>query len=193
LPPSIKVWRSVREHGDTKTKKSRRTLALPQRGLAAMQRHRLLQDQFREQAGSRWQDRDLVFTTSTGTVLDAANVRRAFRRILRAAGLDPQQWTPRELRHSFVSLLSEDGVSIEDIADLCGHVGTTVTEQVYRPPTPPGPARRCGRHGPHPRHRASGVATQIVIQIRREAMSIDGIWPPTVVGGTGIEPVTSSV
>jgi hypothetical protein len=31
-----------------------------------------------------------------------------------------------------VSLLSSNGVSLEDIADLCGHDGTRVTEQVYR-------------------------------------------------------------
>jgi integrase len=132
VPPSIKVWHSVRDHGDTKTKKSRRTLALPQRGVTALQDYRRRQDHIRERAGSRWQDHDLVFTTSTGTALDAANVRRTFRRSLAAAGLDPKHWTPRELRHSFVSLLSDDGVSIEDIADLCGHAGTRVTEQVYR-------------------------------------------------------------
>nr|WP_307788660.1 tyrosine-type recombinase/integrase [Micromonospora vinacea] len=49
-----------------------------------------------------------------------------------AAGLDPRDWTPRELRHSFVSLLSDSGMSLEQIADLCGHSGTTVTESVYR-------------------------------------------------------------
>ncbi|MEV4660128.1 tyrosine-type recombinase/integrase [Micromonospora sp. NPDC049301] len=48
------------------------------------------------------------------------------------AGLDPRDWTPRELRHSFVSLLSDSGMSLEQIADLCGHSGTTVTESVYR-------------------------------------------------------------
>jgi len=31
-----------------------------------------------------------------------------------------------------VSLLSDNGVSIEQIADLCGHSGTAVTESVYR-------------------------------------------------------------
>ncbi|GAA5769693.1 hypothetical protein Aros01_06213 [Streptosporangium roseum] len=37
------------------------------------------------------------------------------------------------LRHSFVSLLSDDGdLSIDEIAKLCGHAGTTVTETVYR-------------------------------------------------------------
>jgi integrase len=30
VPASAAVWRSVRSHGDTKTEKSRRTLALPE-------------------------------------------------------------------------------------------------------------------------------------------------------------------
>ena len=47
-------------------------------------------------------------------------------------GIDPADWTPRELRHSFVSLLSDAGVPIEEIARLVGHSGTTVTELVYR-------------------------------------------------------------
>jgi integrase len=41
-------------------------------------------------------------------------------------------WTPRELRHSFVSLLSSRGVRIEHISRLVGHASTTVTEKVYR-------------------------------------------------------------
>ena len=40
MPPSIAVWRSVRLHGDTKTEKSRRTLALPQSAVAALREHR---------------------------------------------------------------------------------------------------------------------------------------------------------
>jgi len=122
----------VRAGGDTKTKKSRRTLALPMRCVDALQDHQRGQAARRERAGTRWQDTGLVFTTSIGTGLDAANVRRAFRRVAGRAGLDPGDWTPRELRHSFVSLLSDSGVSLEDIADLCGHAGTSVTEKVYR-------------------------------------------------------------
>jgi len=37
-----------------------------------------------------------------------------------------------ELRHSFVSLLSAHGATVEQIAVLLGHAGTTVTEAVYR-------------------------------------------------------------
>jgi len=39
VPPSIAVWRSVRLHGDTKTEKSRRTLALPHRAVTALREH----------------------------------------------------------------------------------------------------------------------------------------------------------
>jgi hypothetical protein len=64
--------------------------------------------------------------------LDAANVRRSFRAVVKAAGLVATDWTPRELRHSFMSLLSSSGVPIEDISRLVGHVSTSVTEKVYR-------------------------------------------------------------
>ena len=47
-----------------------------------------------------------------------------------AAGLDAQAWTPRELRHSLVSLLSSTGMSIEDISHLVGHAGSRVTDLV---------------------------------------------------------------
>jgi len=132
IPPSIQVWRSVRDGGDTKTKKSRRTLALPLRGANALRQHHKAQGEVQEQTGKKWQATGIVFSSSVGTALDAANVRRTFRRVVKAAGLDPADWTPRELRHSFVSLLSEGGVSLEDIAELCGHAGTRVTEAVYR-------------------------------------------------------------
>ena len=65
--------------------------------------------------------------------MDAANVRRDFRRALASVpGLNPEEWTPRELRHSFVSLLSDAGVPIEDVSRLVGHSSTSVTELVYR-------------------------------------------------------------
>ncbi len=64
--------------------------------------------------------------SSVGTALDARYVRRSVRRV--AAGLDAQAWTPRELRHSLVSLLSSTGMSIEDISHLVGHASSRVTE-----------------------------------------------------------------
>jgi integrase len=51
--------------------------------------------------------------------------------ITKAAGIG-ENWTPRELRHSFVSILSDSGVGIEAIADLVGHRTRVVTQKVYR-------------------------------------------------------------
>ena len=67
-----------------------------------------------------------------GTLADASHVRRSFRAVVAAAGLNPHEWTPRELRHSFVSLLSDADVPIEHISRLVGHSSTTTTETIYR-------------------------------------------------------------
>lgn len=131
--PHMMVWRSVRAGGDTKTRTSRRTLALPQRCVEALCEHHSRQTVARERGGVRWLDADLVFTTSVGAALDSANVRRGFRRIATAASLTAKDWTPRELRHSFVSLLSDESVPVEQIARLVGHAGgSSVTETVHR-------------------------------------------------------------
>jgi integrase len=132
VPAAIEVWHSVRAGGDTKTVQSRRTLALPARCVVALRQQRALQAVDREASGVRWQSTGLVFTSKTGGELDRHNVLRAFRRVVKIAGLDPDEWTPRELRHSVVSLLSDSGARLEDIADLCGHAGTTVTGKTYR-------------------------------------------------------------
>jgi integrase len=132
VPPHLMVWRSVHAKGETKTKKSRRTIALPERAVEALARHGELQNLWRAQHGRPWSDDDLVFVTSNGTALDAHNVRHEFRAIVADAGLTRGDWTPRELRHSFVSLLSGAGVPVEDISRLVGHSGTSVTETVYR-------------------------------------------------------------
>ncbi len=129
---AVYVWRSVRQSGDTKTTKSRRTLKLPRRCVEALRELKEDQDRAREDVDSESPGKPLVFSTSTGTAMSAGNVRRDFRKVLASAGLDESEWTPREMRHSFVSLLSDSGVPIESISRLVGHTNTVVTETVYR-------------------------------------------------------------
>jgi site-specific recombinase XerD len=105
---------------------------LPARCVEALTKHRYLVEKQSAESGRQLEEYNLVFSTATGSPLDPANVRRAFRRVVAAAGMDPKSWTPRELRHSFVSLLSSSGMPIEDIAHLVGHANTRVTELVYR-------------------------------------------------------------
>lgn len=96
------------------------------------QLHRIRQRATKRAAGKYWREHGLVFASTVDTELDAHNVRREFRKVIKAVGLRPDDWTPREMRHSFVSLLSDAKVPIEDISRLCGHSGTAVTAEVYR-------------------------------------------------------------
>ena len=131
IPPHVAVWRSVRVHGETKTERSRRTLGLPAVAVQALRAWSGSQAGERLAAGDDWQDTGLVFTTHHGAALDAGNVRKMFRRVCTKAGVG-DGWTPRELRTSFVSLMSHQGVCIEEIARLVGHATTRTTEIVYR-------------------------------------------------------------
>jgi len=74
----------------------------------------------------------LVIATRTGKPMGARNVQRDFRKVMNMAGLVGNEWTPRELRQSFVSLLSDERVPLEVISRLVGHRSTTVTETVCR-------------------------------------------------------------
>ena len=116
---------------------------MPARCVEALTKHRYLVEKQSAENGHQ----HLVFSTATGTPLDPANVRRAFRRVIAVAGMDPMSWTPRELRHSFVSLLSSSGMPIEDIAHLVGHANTRVTELVYRKELRPVLTRGAARNG----------------------------------------------
>lgn len=131
LPPHVEVWRSVRKGGDTKTRKSRRTIALPEFVVGVLSEHRTQQREQRARQGWKSEGIVYVFGTRYDTPQQAQVIRDQFRTVADKAGI-PGNWTPRELRHSFVSLMSDSGASDELIADLVGHSDTSTTRTVYR-------------------------------------------------------------
>jgi integrase len=126
----IHVWRSARRGGDVKTPQSRRSLVLPRRAATALRAHRKRQAAERLTAGGDWQDHGLVFCHPDGHqyTRDALNWR--FAKMTRRAGLG--RWHAHEGRHTAVSIMSTNGVPIQDISDTMGHKSTHVTETVYR-------------------------------------------------------------
>jgi site-specific recombinase XerD len=87
-------------------------------------------------SGLEQAETDLVFATRAGKSLSAGNVRRDFRKVVDRAGLAEligKDWTPREMRNTFVSVLSDNEMPVSQIALLVGHRGgSAVTERVYR-------------------------------------------------------------
>jgi integrase len=72
---------------------------------------------------------DWVFASVTGTALDEANVRKAFNRVLDAAGLHRRG--PHQLRHTCASLLLQDGAPITYVSRQLGHKDASITLRVY--------------------------------------------------------------
>ena len=132
VPPSISVVRSVTDGGKLKTDKTRRRLALPALAVTAQRSHKMPQARDRRAAAGQWQENDQVFSSESARQLDHHNVRRAFVKITDDAGIGTG-WTPRELRHTFVSICSDDGMSIERISHLDGHTALRSPRAVYRP------------------------------------------------------------
>jgi integrase len=131
VPPHIAVWRSVRVHGDTKTERSRRTLALPRLAVQALRALADAQARERTLAGDRWDDTGLVFTSHLGAPLDAGNIRKNVQASVhrgrdrgrvdaaRAADLLRQPDEPPRSAH-------------RGDRRLAGHASTRTTEVVYR-------------------------------------------------------------
>jgi integrase len=131
--PGISITRTMRHSGGTKTTGRRRGLGLPQLALDALKRHRKAQAAERLAAGKRWEDNDLVFCTRLGRPVDRGNIARAFKTICANAGVeDAANRVPYEMRHTYASLIHDDGVPAEEIAQELGHSGTRVFEAVYR-------------------------------------------------------------
>lgn len=106
-----------------------RSIGLPPGLTAALRAHRGAQKIERIAAAS-WANSRLVFATETGTPIDSANMRRQLTAICEQAGLAAV--TPNELRHSFTSYLSDEGIPHETIADVLGHTSTRMLEATYR-------------------------------------------------------------
>jgi integrase len=126
----IHVWRSTRRDGDTKTPKSRRSLVLPRRAIDALQAHRKRQAAERFAAGEAWHDTNLVFCYEDGRQYSSDALNWRFSKMTRRAGIG--HWHAHEGRHTAVSIMSTNGVPIQEISDTVGHKSTHVTETVYR-------------------------------------------------------------
>ncbi len=126
----IHVWRSASRTGEVKTPKSKRSLVLPKRAVAVLQAHKKRQAAERLAAGTAWQDNNLVFCHEDGRMYTSDALNWRFSKMTRRAGIG--HWHAHEGRHTAVSIMSSNGVPLQEISDTVGHKSTHVTETVYR-------------------------------------------------------------
>ena len=118
---------------ELKTPQSRRTIEMPRMVAGALRDLRKDQARWKLKLGGAYDTRGtaIVFGDRAGAPRWPQDVREYFQLICTNAGIG-DKWTPRELRHTFVSVLSDSGVDIEHIADAVGHINSTITKTVYR-------------------------------------------------------------
>ena len=126
----VHVWRSASKTGDTKTPQSKRSLMLPKRAITALTAHKAMQDRERREAGKVWQDLNLVLCHEDGSMYTSRGLNWHFSKMTKKAGIG--HWHAHEGRHTAVSIMSSNGVPIQEISDTVGHKSTHVTETVYR-------------------------------------------------------------
>ncbi|HEV2121835.1 MAG TPA: site-specific integrase, partial [Chloroflexota bacterium] len=114
---------------EPKFSRSKRTIPLPGVAIAALERHKKRQDEERTFAGSRWQENDLVFTTSIGTPIEPRDVVEKFKKHLHDAGLPDKRF--HDLRHTCASLLLAQGVHPRVVMETLGHSGIQLTMNTY--------------------------------------------------------------
>ena len=105
-----------------KTKRSRRTVVIPDRTIAAVRRYR--------QSHSVTSLNGLLFSSRNAGLADPETFTQAIRRQLCPRLVDTVgdvNWTPHTLRHTFATRLLSENVSPQTVSGLLGHESTAFT------------------------------------------------------------------
>ena len=128
---TIRVERSLARDGRIETPKSGhgRTVAMSAQ-LARELRRLQIERKAETLKRGRGEVPPWVFCSEAGTPLDESHVRKVFAKVLVAAGL-PSHFTPPCLRHTFASLLLQQGESPQYVQEQLGHASLSLTTDTY--------------------------------------------------------------
>ena len=113
---------------ETKTRQSRRTVALPNLALERLRRHKVTQAKRFFQAGVRPDSNTLVLERD-GQPWNPNTFGLKFAAIARDTGLPKVRL--HDLRHSFASLLLAGGTDLKTVSTALGHSTISITADVY--------------------------------------------------------------
>ena len=97
--------------------------------ITALVKHRLVQLQQKQWAGSKWSEGDFVFTSSLGNPIRRDEISHMFPKILKDAKLPKIRL--HDLRHTCASLLLSLGVPAKLVQETLGHSTYQLTMDTY--------------------------------------------------------------
>jgi integrase len=113
-----------------KTSRSRRKVALSQRAIAVLQKHRQRQEEQRARVSVAWVESDLVFTNAVGQQMRGNHIlQRHFTPVLQRAGLPLIRF--HDLRHTAATLLLTQGIHPKIVSEMLGHSTVSMTLDTY--------------------------------------------------------------
>jgi integrase len=112
-----------------KTRAGRRSLILGKKTLSKLRDHWSNQLEEKRFAGDRWQENDLIFTSTVGTPIDQANLYKSFKVLLKKSGLPDIRF--HDLRHTAATLMLNHGVPAIVVSRRLGHSRVSITLDIY--------------------------------------------------------------
>ena len=110
-----------------KTKKSIRTVAIPEYMVTLLKQYRLEQKQERFQLGDKWQEGGWVFTQWDGQPMYPTTPTQWFSKFLKRHNLPHKKF--HALRHTSATLLLSNGTNIKTVASRLGHTQLSTTNR----------------------------------------------------------------
>jgi integrase len=112
-----------------KTARGTRRIAITPDVHEVLETHRKAQEEQRARLGGLWPDTGLVFVSEAGTPIHPRNFERTWGQLKKAANMPPARL--HDLRHLHISLLVQQGVDPQAIADRVGHTDASFTLRRY--------------------------------------------------------------
>jgi integrase len=112
-----------------KTRYGKRAIALGGKTIEVLRAHLLRQQAEKTAAGDKWVENGLIFTNSLGGPINARNLLRNFKQLLKAAGLPDIRFY--DLRHTAASLMLNHNIPVIVVSRRLGHARPSITLDVY--------------------------------------------------------------
>lgn len=113
-----------------KTDTSGRVLRLSASAMAVLQEYKQWQDAQRCALGADWEDQDgRIFTNNHGAPIFPDTVTRWFAKFVQRSGLP--KISVHSLRHTYATLMIDNGVPIVTVAHQLGHAQASTTANIY--------------------------------------------------------------
>ena len=133
---TISVKRSITEikgcgaiEGQTKTGSSSRTISIADDFKTLLLEYKQWQEERKIALGDLWLESDKIFTKANGGAIFPSYFNAQLNKALEAAGLP--HYSVHQLRHTHITLLISNGVSLPVVSLRAGHARTSTTSDVY--------------------------------------------------------------